>query len=59
MKKLILLVIFITSVVSCELLDPKGWEEAHQERVRRGERCYEDRYGNFYCENTKEEKIYI
>ena len=53
MKKLILLVIFITSFVSCELLDPKGWEEAHQERVRRGERCYEDRYGNFYCGNTK------
>jgi len=53
MKKFIILVILAIILVGCELVDPKGWEEAHQERVKRGERCYEDRYGNFYCENTK------
>ena len=53
MKKLILLVIFITSIVSCELLDSNSWDRAHQKASERGRKCYETSSGYYYCENTK------
>ena len=53
MKKIIMLVILAMTVVGCELLDPSGWERARQKAAERGRVCYRDRYGNFYCEDTK------
>lgn len=53
MKKIIMLVILAMTLFSCELLDPSGWERAHQKAAERGRECYRDRYGNFYCEDTK------
>ena len=54
MKKLILIVIFVMSVVGCSLLDNEAYQEMKQERRERGVRCYRengyyqcwDRYGN-------------
>jgi len=48
MKKIIILVIFAMTVFSCSLLD-----EVNREDAERGRTCYRDRYGNFYCKNTK------
>mgnify|MGYP000847952833 CR=1 FL=1 len=54
MKKLILIVILVMSVVGCSLLDNEAYQEMKQERRERGVRCYRengyyqcwDRYGN-------------
>ena len=53
MKKIIILTILAMTIFSCELLDPSGWERARQKAAERGRECYRDRYGNFYCEDTK------
>ena len=51
MKKIIMLAILAMTVFSCELLDPSGWERAHQKAAERGRRCYEKRSGYIYCED--------
>ena len=50
MKKIIMLVILAMTLFSCELLDPSGWERAHQKAAERGRRCYKQ-YGKVYCED--------
>ena len=57
MKKLILLVIFALTKVSCGLLDPKLWDEARERREERGERCYKQ-YGNVYCKDRDGNRVY-
>ena len=51
MKKIIMLVILTMTLFSCELLDPSGWERAHQKAAERGRKCYEKRSGYIYCED--------
>ena len=51
MKKLIILVLLAMTVVGCELLNPKEWERAQQNRRNRGEECYRTSSGYFYCED--------
>ena len=51
MKKIIMLVILAMTLFSCELLDPSGWERAHQKAAERGRKCYEKRSGYVYCED--------
>ena len=51
MKKIIMLVILAMTLFSCELLDPSAWERAHQKAAERGRKCYENQYGNVYCED--------
>ena len=40
MKKIIMLVILVMTVFSCELLDPSGWERARRKDAERGVECY-------------------
>ena len=40
MKKLILLVIFTITTVSCSLLDNEAYQEMKRDRAERGKRCY-------------------
>ena len=51
MKKLILLVIFALTTVSCELFSPSRWAEYEKDRAGSGRRCYEKRSGYIYCED--------
>ena len=53
MKKIVVLVILAMTLVGCELLSPTRWAEYEKDRAERGRECYRDRYGNFYCEDTK------
>ena len=53
MKKIIVLVILAMTLFSCELLDPSGWERAHQKVAERGRKCYKKYNGNVICEDTK------
>ena len=53
MKKIIMLVVLAMTWFSCELLDPSGWERAHQKAAERGRKCYRTSSGYFYCEDTK------
>jgi len=53
MKKIIMLIILAMTLVGCELLSPTRWAEYEKDRAARGRECYRDRYGNFYCEDTK------
>ena len=39
-KKLILLVIFAITTVSCSLLDNEAYQEMKRDRAERGKRCY-------------------
>ena len=49
LKKILLLAILAMSVTSCSLFDVNEWKEAHQERVKRGEKCYRNENGYAYC----------
>ena len=51
MKKIIMLVILAMTTFSCSIIDE--YNEAKREAAERGRECYRDRYGNFYCEDTK------
>ena len=51
LKKLILLVIFATTTVSCSLLDNEAYQEMKRDRAERGVKCYERRSGYIYCED--------
>ena len=46
-----MLVILAMTLFSCELLDPSGWERAHQKAAERGRKCYRNQYGNVFCED--------
>ena len=46
-----MLVILAMTTFSCELLDPSGWERAHQKAAERGRKCYRKYNGNVYCED--------
>ena len=56
--KILIIAILGLSVVGCELLDPKGWERAHQKAAERGRKCYETRSGYIYCEDKNGNRIY-
>ena len=56
--KVILMMILGMSVVSCSLFDANEWREAHEERVKSGERCYEKSNGTFYCEDKYGNRTY-
>ena len=53
MKKIIMLTILAMTVFSCELVSPNYWNRVDRRMEQKGTECYRDRYGNFYCEDTK------
>ena len=57
-KKILLLVILATSVVGCELLDPKGWKEAREDMRKEGRRCFKDSSGYYYCKDRYGNRVY-
>ena len=57
MKKLILLVIFAITTVSCSLLDNEAYQEMKRERAENGYHCYRQ-YGNFQCEDKYGNRYY-
>ena len=52
------MIIFGMSAVSCSLFDADEWREAHRERVKNGEKCYEKSNGTFYCEDKYGNRTY-
>ena len=54
MKKILIIMIMLISVISCELFDAKTWDEAEEWAKERGRECYKER-GYYYCEDTKYE----
>lgn len=56
--RVILMMIFGISAVSCSLFDADEWREAHRERVKNGEKCYEKSNGTFYCEDKYGNRTY-
>jgi len=57
-KKLILIVIFVMSVVGCSLLDNEAYQEMKQERRERGVRCYRRASGTAYCKDKYGNRVY-
>ena len=51
MKKLIIMVILATTVVSCSLFDTEEWNEAKREDAERGRKCYKTSSGYVYCKD--------
>ena len=58
MKKLILIVIFVMSVVGCSLLDNEAYQEMKQARRERGVRCYRRASGTAYCKDKYGNRVY-
>ena len=56
--RVILMMILGMSAVSCSLFDANEWREAHRERVKSGERCYEKSNGNVYCKDKYGNVVY-
>ena len=57
-KKLILIVILVMSVVGCSLLDNEAYQEMKQERRERGVRCYRRGNGEYYCKDKYGNRVY-
>ena len=51
--KILILILVGVSVASYELFSPSYWNDVNRRREEKGRECYRDRYGNFYCEDTK------
>jgi len=51
--RVILMIIFGMSAVSCSLFDSNEWKEAHCRSVEHGRTCYERANGSIYCKDTK------
>ncbi len=51
--RVILMIIFRMSAVSCSLFDANEWKEAHRRSVEHGRTCYERANGSIYCKDTK------
>lgn len=47
------MMIFGISAVSCSLFDANEWKEAHRRSVEHGRTCYERANGSIYCKDTK------
>ena len=58
LKKLILLVIFTITIVSCSLLDNEAYQEMKRERAENGYHCYERYDGHVYCEDKYGKRYY-
>ena len=58
LKKLILLVIFATTTVSCSLLDNEAYQEMKRDRAERGIECYRRYDGNMYCKDRDGNRVY-
>ena len=51
--RVILMIIFGMSAVSCSLFDSNEWREAHRRSVEHDRTCYERANGSIYCKDTK------
>ena len=56
--RILIVVLLGASVASCSLLDNEAYQEIKRERAERGVRCYEDQYGNYYCEDKDGNRAY-
>ena len=51
MKKLIILLILLTTIMSCELFDGEEWARYRERIEERGVKCYRRHNGTIYCED--------
>ena len=58
MKKIIIMLVLLMSVVGCELFDSNFWDEIHEEDKEMGKQCYRDYSGYFYCEDKYGNRVY-
>ena len=58
MKKIIMLIILVMTVVGCELFDSERWARIKREDAERGVRCYKKYKGNVYCEDKYGNRTY-
>ena len=57
-KRIVFMIILTIIVVGCSARDIELWKEAHEDRIERGERCYEKANGTFYCEDKYGNRVY-
>ena len=53
MKKLMILIILLTTVISCELFDSERLDRIERENKERGRVCERDGEGYYRCYDTK------
>ena len=53
MKKILILIILLTTVISCELFDSNYWDEVDKGMKERGHVCERDEKGYWSCYDTK------
>ena len=56
--RVILMIIFGMSAVSCSLLDNEAYQEMKQEMREKGVKCYEKSNGNVYCKDKYGNIVY-
>ena len=56
--RVILMIIFGMSAVSCSLLDNEAYQEMKQEMRKKGVKCYEKSNGNVYCKDKYGNIVY-
>ena len=56
-KKILLLVILTVSIIGCSARDIALWKESDRRAAERGETCYRDSSGYYYCEDRYGNRI--
>ncbi len=53
MKKIIILIVLLITIMSCELFDSERLDRIERENKERGRVCERDGEGYYYCYDTK------
>ena len=46
-----MLLILLTTIISCELFDGEEWARYREKMEERGVECYRNHYGTIYCKD--------
>ena len=50
-KKILLMIILTVAIIGCSARDIALWKEADRRAAERGETCYKDSSGYYYCKD--------
>ena len=56
-KKILLMIILTVAIMGCSARDIALWKESHRRAAERGETCYRDSSGYYYCEDRYGNRI--
>jgi len=57
-KKILLMIILTVAIIGCSARDIALWKESERRAAERGETCYKDSSGYYYCKDRYGNRTY-